>query len=58
MMGIYIIILIILVVVFLAVGISLSLTARQGDDMVMKALDELDSKQKPDSGQNRGDDLT
>jgi mannose/fructose/N-acetylgalactosamine-specific phosphotransferase system component IID len=58
MMGIYIIILIIFVVVSLVVGVSLSLTARRGDDMAMKALDELNSKEKPDSGRNRGDDLT
>jgi hypothetical protein len=57
-MGFYIIILIIFVVVSLVVGVSLSLAARRGDDMAMKALDELDSKEKPDSGRNRGDDLT
>lgn len=57
-MSIYIIILIIFAVICLVVGISLSLAARQGDDVVMKALDELDSKEKPDSGQNRGDDVT
>jgi hypothetical protein len=49
-MVIYIIVLIILVVVSLVVGISLSLTARQGDDVTMKALDEFDSKKKTDSG--------
>jgi mannose/fructose/N-acetylgalactosamine-specific phosphotransferase system component IID len=58
MIGIYIIILIIFVVVSLVVGISLSLAARRGDDMVRKALDELNSKEKPDSGRNRGDDVT
>lgn len=44
-----IIVLIILVVILLVLGFSLNVTARKGDVMLRKALDELDSKKKNDS---------
>ncbi len=58
MMVIYIIILIILVIISLVVGINLSLTARRGDAMTKKALDEFDSKEKTDLNVKRVDDVT
>ena len=56
-MMVFYIALIILVVIALVVGISLSLSGRKGDEILMKALDEMDSKDKTDSGLHRNHEV-
>jgi hypothetical protein len=57
-MMVFYIALIILVVVLLVVGISLSLSGRQGDEILKKALDEMDSQGKTGSDLHRNHEAT